>query len=153
MTPTCWSAAMKRPAIPNLRRAAQLTINRVEKEIAQDPTNGSAMAMGAGALCALGEAERAREWVNRAMLMDPDNISMLYNLACALAVHLHDYEAAIDLLATYFEHASLTAVHHADVDPDLDGIRDAPRYREIRAQAEARLAASPVPIIAMPHAT
>ena len=138
----------------NLRRAAQLTISRVEKEIAQDPTNGSAMAMGAGALCALGEAERAREWVSRAMLMDPDNISMLYNLACALAVHLHDYDAAIDLLTTYFEHASLTAVHHADVDPDLDGIRDAPRYREIRALAEARLAASPAPIMtAMPAAT
>jgi adenylate cyclase len=123
----------------NLRRAAQITIARVEKEIAHDPTNGSAMAMGAGALCALGESERAREWVDRAMLMDPENISMRYNLACALAVHLHDYDAALDLLGAYFEQTSITQVRHADVDPDLNGLRSLPRYREMREGAEARL--------------
>ncbi len=129
----------------NLRRAAQTTIARVEKEIAHDPTNGSAMAMGAGALCALGESERAREWVDRAMLMDPENISMRYNLACALAVHLHDYDAALDLLGDYFEQTSITQIHHADVDPDLDVLRNDPRYLEMREGAEARLAEAEKP--------
>lgn len=135
----CYTATGDRE---NVIRAAKIAIARVEKEIASDPTNGSAMAMGAGALCALREEERAREWIDRAMLMDPENISMRYNLACALSVDLGDHEAALDLLEPYFEQTSITQIKHADVDPDLVALRDLPRYREMRERADARLAAA-----------
>ena len=43
------------------------------------------MSFGAGGLAALGETDRAREWMERAMLIDPDNLNMRYNFACMLA--------------------------------------------------------------------
>lgn len=124
----------------NLDRIARITIARVEKEVALDPTNGSAMAMGAGALCAIGDADRARDWIDRAMLMDPENNSMRYNLACALAIHLRDFETALELLAPYFEGISMTQFRHINVDPDLKDLRNEPRYRAMHSAAEARLA-------------
>ena len=93
----------------NLRRVAQITVERAERAVAHDPTNGGAMSMGAGALAALGEVDRAREWIDRAMLLDPENISMRYNLACALVMQLNEPEAAIDLLGPYFDQVSETS--------------------------------------------
>ena len=34
------------------------------------------------ALVALHEIDRAKEWTARAILLDPDNINLLYNLGC-----------------------------------------------------------------------
>ena len=36
------------------------------------------------ALALLGQAERAKGWMSRALLIDPDNMNMRYNFACAL---------------------------------------------------------------------
>ena len=33
-----------------------------------------------------------------AVLPDPDNINMKYNFACMFVIHLHDQDAALDLL-------------------------------------------------------
>ena len=53
--------------------------------------------MGVGALVALGQVERAKQWIPRTVLVDPDNSNMRYNLACAL-VELGDLEVGLDLL-------------------------------------------------------
>ncbi|MEO6248902.1 MAG: TIR domain-containing protein [Sphingomicrobium sp.] len=123
----------------NLERIARVTIARVEKEVAQDPTNGSVMAMGVSALGALGDANRARDWIGRAMLMDPENNSMRYNLACALSIHLNDFETALELLEPYFAQMTMTQLRHIDVDPDFKNLRDLPRYQEMHSAAKARL--------------
>ena len=68
----------------NARKAAKMTLERAERAIAKEPTNGQALAAGANALMFLGDMERARDWSRRAMLLDPDNLIMRYNLACAL---------------------------------------------------------------------
>ena len=132
----------------NLDRNARITIARVEKEVAQDPTNGSAMAMGVSALCASGDSNRARDWIDRAMLMDPDNLTMRYNLACALSIHLHDFETALELLEPYFAQMTMTQLRHIDVDPDFKELRDVPRYQEMHSAAEARLKAAGQPLFA-----
>ena len=62
-----------------------------------------AMGFGVAALAALGEAERARDWMDRALLIDPDNLTMRYNFACALAAHLSDAEAALEMLGPVLE--------------------------------------------------
>ncbi len=123
------------------REAAHMTLARVEKAMANDPNNGHAMAYGVGALASLGEAERAREWMERALLIDPDNMMMRYNFACALSADLHEIDAAIDMLGPVLEDVGIGFINHAKVDPDFDPIRDHPRFVAMIAEAEARLAA------------
>ena len=90
----------------------------------------------------LGEAERAKEWAERALLLDPDNVNLRYNFACTLITEFHDFEAALDLLEPVFEKWRIEAVNWSKTDPDLDLIRDHPRFKAILAAAEARLAQS-----------
>ncbi len=134
---TCYTALGQKEAT---RRAAEVALVRVEKVLAQDPNNGSAMGHGSDALAVLGQGERAKEWMGRALLIDPENVSMRYNFACALATHLKDNEAALDMLGPAFERMNGELVHHAKVDPDLSPLRDHPRFQAILAAAEARTA-------------
>ena len=46
-------------------------------------------------LAALGEGERAKEWMSRALLIDPENMTMRYNFACELANHLNDKDGGL----------------------------------------------------------
>jgi adenylate cyclase len=124
--------------LENMRRVGKIAFERVEKAVAQDPSNGTAMAMGAGALGAMGDADRAREWIDRTLLLDPDNVHARYNLACSL-VSLGDNEGAIDLLGPYFDNIELTHWRHTGVDPDMDRIRDNPRFVSMREASRIRL--------------
>ena len=125
----------------NARRAAGIALERAEKAVAQDRSNGSAMSVGVTALAALGERERAKDWMNRALLIDPDNLTMRYNFACALATSLADPDAALDMLGPALERDPGGNLDTAKIDPDFDGLRDDPRFQAMIAEAEARLAA------------
>jgi adenylate cyclase len=135
---TCYTAVGNTQAA---LRVAQITLSRTEKTLAQDPNNGAAMAYGANALAALGEAERAKDWMRRALLIDPDNMNARYNFACVLTTHLKDLDAALELLGPVFETLAIGFLNHAKADPDLDPLRDDPRFKAIVAAAETRLAA------------
>jgi adenylate cyclase len=124
----------------NARRAAQMALERVEKVVAHDRNNGGAMATGVNALAALGETERARGWIDQALLIDPDNQLMRYNFACALAVHLADAEGAVELLKSTIADGPQRLVNGILTDPDFDPIRDDPRFKAILPAVEARLA-------------
>ena len=121
-------------------RAARLTLARSEKALAQDPNNGAVMGYSAYALVALGEAERAKERMNRAVLIDPDDWNMRYNFACVLLIHLNEIDAALELLGPVFEKMTVGFLNHAKADPDLVVLRDHPRFQAMIAAAEARLA-------------
>ena len=123
-----------------MRKAAQTALERAERAISQDPTNGTALAVGAYSLAMFGEEERAREWIRRALLLDPDNLNMRYNLACTIVRQLGDVDETLDTLGPFFERMhSTTLMRHAEVDPDLDPIRDNPRFKEMLANAKQRL--------------
>ncbi|MGH7023996.1 MAG: TPR end-of-group domain-containing protein, partial [Caulobacteraceae bacterium] len=135
---TCYTAIGDRE---NARRAAKLVLDRAERALSQDQGNGSAIAYGVGALAVLGDGERAKDWARRALLLDPANNLMRYNIACALSAQLQDTEAALELLGPFLAKAQRTYVNHAKVDPDLDPIRNDPRFKTMIADAEARLGA------------
>lgn len=131
----------------NLHRAARLTLARVEKALGYDPTNSKALGLGAGALAVLGERQRTREWIDRAMLIDPENILQRYNLACCLTCYLHDDEGALDLIGPYFERAKRGQVEHAEVDPDMRRLWEHPRFKTMVEAAKTRLAAAAEPAV------
>jgi len=140
---TCYNSTGDKTA---LKRAAKTALERAERAIAQDPTNGPALAVGASALCMFGDEERARDWIARALLLDPDNLSMRYNLACSLARELGDPEAAIDTLQLFFERVnSPMHIRHLEVDPDLDDIRGDSRFKDMLAGAKQRLGIAEAP--------
>ncbi|MGN6850565.1 MAG: TIR domain-containing protein [Sphingomicrobium sp.] len=133
------------------RRAAQMTQERAEKAVAQDASNGAALGYGAVSLAVLGEGARAREWIDRALMIDPENNTMRYNLACSLATYLKDSDAAIELLGPYFERVSVSELKHCSADPDMDPLRDDPRFQQMAAAAAARLSqAAPVQTAQIP---
>ena len=122
-------------------RAARITLARAEKVLAQDPNNGTVLGYSAYAHAALGEAERAKERMNRALLIDPDNWNMRYNFGCVLIIYLKEIDAALDLLGPVFDKATVGIVTYAKGDPDFVVLRDHPRFQAMIAAAEARLAA------------
>jgi adenylate cyclase len=124
------------------RRAAQRALARTEKIVALEPDNGSAVSFLVSALLTLGQTERAKEWIERATLLDPDNLNMRYNFACTFINDLHDFEAALELLGPLLEKFRMDGVRWMRTDPDMDPIRDHPRFKAMVAAAEARLAES-----------
>jgi len=125
-----------------LRRSAKMTVERTQRVLAQDPSMGSALGFGAVALAALGEGDRAKEFIKRAMLMDPENLTMRWNLACSLSRYLGDKDAAIDLLETFIDRVPPAMIKYLRLDTDLDPLRDDPRFEALVAGAEQRIAAA-----------
>jgi adenylate cyclase len=123
----------------NVRRAAEMMVSEAEKAVQQDPSNGAALGILAGGHALLGAEETAREWMERAVLIDPDNLLMRYNFACVLAGHLGDREGALTMLEPMLEAATEYHVRVAQTDPDLEVLRDMPRFRHMVDRARKRL--------------
>jgi adenylate cyclase len=124
-------------------RAARMAAEQSEKIVARDPTNGAALAMSVTGLAVLGDRERVNERISRALLICPDNILMRYNFACAMALNFDDSDAALDLLEGVFLKISPSALKVIDADPDLDCLREHPRYQAMLAAAQKRLGLAP----------
>ena len=123
---SCHQAAGNEPAV---LRAAETSLERAERALAQDPLNASALGTSAGALAYLGKVEQAMERHERAMIIDPDNINMPYNFACVLACRLGETDRALDIIETQFRKVTRALLLTALTDPDMDSIRSHPRFR------------------------
>ncbi|MGH8215313.1 MAG: TIR domain-containing protein [Rhodanobacteraceae bacterium] len=122
-------------------RAAEIASKRADAVLARDRGNTAVMANKAIALSALGQGDRAKALMNQAMVIDPDNINMLYNFACGLATYVDDKEAALAMLKPLFARTTESLLRYLKDDPDFDSLHDDPRYQSMVAAAEARLAA------------
>jgi adenylate cyclase len=121
-----------------VREAAGKMVSESEKALQQDPSNGAALGIIAGGYAILGESERAREWIERAMLIDPDNLSMRYNFACVLASYVGDKEEAFRLLEPTLAESGAMLLKIVETDPDFDCMRDDPRFRKMIARERKR---------------
>jgi adenylate cyclase len=120
--------------------AARRTLERAEVALAKDPTNGAALAAGASSLIMMGEIDRGKDWTQRALLLDPENLSIRYNVACSLTFRNSDLNGALDLLEQYFGRIdSPGQIRHAEIDPDMDRVRDDSRFVKMVSEAKKRL--------------
>ena len=133
---SCYRALGNRGA---LRTAAQHAVAEAEEVLSHDPSNGAAMSFGAIGHAALGQIERAREWMERAMLIDRDNLDMRYTFACLHATYLGEPERALGFLDLYLPSIGVFQISIVEADPDLDPLRDDPRFKAMLAKAKKRL--------------
>ena len=125
--------------LDGLKRAAMMTINRVNKALQSNPTDAPAIANGALSLAVVGELERAREWAERALALDPQNYILRTNIGCAYATELNDHERALDLIEDTLVHLGQDHFRHVAHDPDLESLHQYPRFEKMLADAKQRL--------------
>jgi adenylate cyclase len=126
--------------VEGLRDAAALAVERAEQAFLNGYVNVSAIGCAVGGYSALGQADKARQLIRRALLIDPDNLRMRFNFACGAILFLKDIETALDLLRPVFARMTSAFLEHVRVDPDLDAARDDPRFVAMLSEAEDRLA-------------
>jgi adenylate cyclase len=124
-----------------MRSSARMTLDRIEKIVATEPAHSRAIGIGACMLADLNERERAKEWVIRARLVDPENVNLHYNLACAMA-SLNETDLSLKTLAEVATKLSPGMLSWLEADADLDAIREEPRFKALIEQVRARLAIS-----------
>jgi serine/threonine protein kinase/Flp pilus assembly protein TadD len=116
-------------------RAMRRSYDAARKHLELNPDNPRALYMGAAALIELGEVDKALDWTRRAESMDPDDPSVLYNVACDYAMlkmpseGIRALKKAVD---NGFGHWKW--IEH---DSTLDGLREEPGFAELLARKPA----------------
>jgi adenylate cyclase len=134
MLSTCYQAVGDKA---KLREAATMMVSKSQLAVQQDPSNGAALGILAGGYALLGEEEKTREWIDRALLVDPDNLNMRYNFACVLSI-MGDVDGAVKMLQSTLPLSSEYQVRVAATDTDFDNIRDDARFQKLLRDALAR---------------
>ncbi|MBS0382323.1 MAG: TIR domain-containing protein [Proteobacteria bacterium] len=130
--------AMNKP--DESRDAAEVTLKRSEAALEHDPNNAEMLGYSVLALASLGQVDRAKARMERALLIDPDNFQMRYNFACALISQMRDVSAALAMLNPLFETVTASFLLYVKDDPDLQSLHGDPGWLAMVAKAEARLA-------------
>ena len=68
--------------------------------------------------------------MERALAIDPDDTHLQYNAACTWT-QLGEYDRAFDLLEVWTQHGGGISKAWFKRDPDLDPLRDLPRYQKL----------------------
>jgi TolB-like protein/Tfp pilus assembly protein PilF len=109
------------------RRALQV----VQEHLDLNPGDARAVTMGAVAMCRTGDTSKGLKWAERALAIDPDDAGVTYNVACLFALE-GDHDRAIECLQKALEGGFWHPEWIAH-DPDLDPVRDHPRFRALLA--------------------
>jgi adenylate cyclase len=117
--------------------AARRALERIEQIVSTEPGHSRAIGMGVAMLVTLGEKERAKEWALRARLVDPENVNLHYNLACAMA-SMGDLELTLETLGGISARLSPGMMSWMDTDPDFDALRGQPRFAALMSEIKAR---------------
>jgi serine/threonine protein kinase/Flp pilus assembly protein TadD len=116
---------MEEKAAATQQRALRLT----ERHIDSHPDDPRALYLGAVTLVRLGDGERSLDWARRALAIDPEETSILYNVACVYAL-LGRSEDALACLGKVMEHGTFYK-NWAAKDSDLDSLRSDTRFQAL----------------------
>ena len=121
-------------------QAAQIALDQAHAVLSENPNNGAALSVAAHALAHLGDEQGARQLIDRGLRVDAGNLNMRYNFGSALAVALNKPDDAFSHLEAALAKASGTLIRWVEIDPDVDSLRDDPRFEAMLAEAKARSA-------------
>ena len=107
-----------------------------ERELESHPEDPRPAHLGASALLELGESERAREWLARALAIAPDDPLTHYNVACGY-VKLGDLDSALDMLERSVRAGGPELVNYAKHDSAFDPLRSHPRFKKLLQSVSA----------------
>ena len=116
---------------------------RAEAALKKHPESSRAAQLGATTLAAIGEADEAKRWIERALSIDPDDSHIKYNAACVWA-QLGELDKAFDLLEQWAMHSGQENRDWMLHDPDLNALHGHPRHRKIIDLIDARIAATTI---------
>jgi TolB-like protein/Flp pilus assembly protein TadD len=100
-----------------------------EARLKLNPDDSRALYMGANGLVGLGKCEQGLEWAKRALMIDPDEPMVLYNVACIQSLG-GQLEEAMDSLERAVR-SGLTQRGWIEHDSNLDPLRPHPRYQAL----------------------
>ncbi|MGB5623680.1 MAG: tetratricopeptide repeat protein [Gammaproteobacteria bacterium] len=106
-------------------KAAQEGVQRAERHLEDYPENQRAWYLGAVALLYLGKLDRAMEWAEKSLAIDPSDPTIRYNMGCFYAL-AGNADRAFECLK-----GSISSRSWVEHDPDLEPIRDDPRYQQL----------------------
>jgi adenylate cyclase len=128
--------------LQGVQHCASKVIEQVEEVLARDPDNGAALAFGSFGFAAQGQKDRSREWLERALLLDPENLYMRFNLAWPLIVFFKDKEAAMEILEPVLARAGANLIRLVAAERKLDPLREDPRFLQMLDSALERVGLS-----------
>ena len=132
----CYFAAQTHTALGDndaALAAYRLALRAVEKHVQLNPDDARAFTIGAVSLCRLGERQAGLEWAERAIAIDPNDAGIQYNVACLFALEGETTRAIQSLEAAV--RAGFAHRDWVEKDPDLESLRDDPRFRALKWRA------------------
>ena len=120
------------------RQYAVMGLKRAEEALRRFPESSRPAQLGAAAMVSLGKTDQAKEWMERALSIDPEDSHIKYNAACMWA-QTGETERALDLLDAWAAHVGRENLDWMKNDPDLDSVRDSPRYKKVVELIDAKI--------------
>jgi len=120
------------------RATFQQTLRKIEDHLQLNPDDVRAVYMKSGSFISLGDRAQGIEWSDRALSMDPEEPSVLYNVACNYAL-LNETEKALDCLEKAFD-KGFGHKEWMEHDPDFASIKNHPRFKALMRGFAARAA-------------
>jgi adenylate cyclase len=116
--------------LEKMRQVALKAIPLAEQELTLHPEDPRPAHFGVAALIEIGQNDRAREWISRALAIDSDDPATLYNCACAYG-KLGEVDAALDLLEQVLQRGSPGYKEWMAHDSDMNPLRNHPRFEKL----------------------
>ena len=89
-------------------------------------------------MVSMGRMDQAREWMERALSIDPEDTHIRYNAACMWA-QMGETEIALDLLERWASYVGRENLDWMQNDPDLDSIRGEARFQKVVELIDAKI--------------
>ncbi|WP_118857970.1 adenylate/guanylate cyclase domain-containing protein [Sphingomonas mesophila] len=122
-------------------RYARIGIKRAEEALRLHPENSRPAQLGAPTLARIGEREKAIDWLERAMFIDPEDPIVSYNAACTYT-QLGEVDKAFAALEKWAANSGSEMEMWLQTDSDFDVIRADPRFIDLTERLKERRAAA-----------